>query len=72
MFQLKIRNAEQSKDFRTLDLTEAEWLQWRDVLVGSGVCKPEAFESSNRRLVISYYPGTLPGQDTDNDILDLL
>ena len=72
MYQLKIRNAEQSDEFRTLDLTKEEWLQWRDVLVGCGVCKPEAFKSANRRLVISYYPGTFPEQKNDDEIMNML
>ncbi|ACF47287.1 hypothetical protein CR161_11610 [Prosthecochloris sp. ZM] len=72
MYQLKIRNAEQSDDFRVLDLTEEQWLHWKDVLVSTGVCRPEHFESDNKRLVISYYPGTFPEEIDDQEIMDLL
>jgi hypothetical protein len=72
MYQLKIRNAEQSENFKVLDLNEEQWLVWKDVLVSTGVCRPEDFESGNKRLVISYYPGTLPEEQDDRDIIELL
>jgi hypothetical protein len=72
MFELKIKNASTEDSYRTFQLSAEEWERWREVLVGAGVCGTEAFRGSNRRLVITYYPGTLPAAEEDEDILSLL
>ena len=73
MYELKIKNAEMPSDYRTFTLTEAEWFRWRDVLVKANVCRPEDFDVPGRRLAITYYPGTFPlPEEEDDDILALL
>ncbi len=72
MHQLKIRNADLSQDYSLYDLSDEEWLQWKTVLVRAGACRPEDFEHNDKRLVITYYPGTLPARQEDEDILQLL
>lgn len=71
-YQLKIKNAETPGDYRTFDLDEAQWLRVKEAFVKAGVCRPEAFEHENRRLIVTYHPGTMPLRDEGDDILDLL
>jgi len=73
VYELKVRNAESPTSYRTFKLSEAEWVQWRDVLVKANVCRPEDFDVPSKRLVITYYPGTFPlPEEEDDDILALL
>jgi len=72
MYQLKIKNAESPDDYRTFELDESQWHRVRQAFVQAGVCQPEAFDRINRRVVVTYYPGTLPLGNVGDDTLDLL
>jgi len=70
-YQLRLRNADETDEFTTVELTEEEWLRWKDVLVRSNACDPKFFERKNTRMTISYYGGTLP-VDEDDELGDIL